>query len=328
MLQGSFIGGLIGFVFLHPISMLIVAHTMPDSMPGMPMHQGAMEILMEALMPHHLWMSLYFTLMGLSFGFFVGILYARISEQRNLLQKQNEIIQSSLRETESLLRILSHDLNNCIMAGMGFTDLWLMNEKHIDQQKEYAKEIMVSFERASDLINTARKLSALESGKIKLHLHRFDLIKLIQSAISHFQAQSKAKNLTLDFQTEEEQAFVMVDEAIFVHTIIGNLLGNAIKFSPPDRNIYLKLLSSKSEIGVSITNVGKVIPPEKQPLLFSFNEKTTTPDSSGKLGTGFGLPLVSKFVAAMKGTIKLQSTPSESDATIGETTFIITLPRQ
>ncbi len=322
--QDVLAGALIGFFILHPISMIIVSRTMPGEMGTMP--QAIPRIFVEAIMGHHLVMSLYFTLLGLLFGLISGFLRARIIFQNTILLQQKTVLEDTLSEKETLLRILSHDLANPLSAAYGYTELLLEPGNEQQEFQEFLQEVKASLSHAKELIDFSRTLVALEGGKIAISLVKTDIQKLIVELIPIFKLALEKKGLSISTEFEKHQVFVDVEPQVFSHTIISNLLSNAVKFSELNKSIRVIVKDLKDKIFVSVVNIGAGISPEKISTLFSIKEKTTTVGTMGERGTGLGLPLVSKFVAKMNGEISISSKPLKDSPELFETSFNIAFP--
>lgn len=321
--QDVLAGALTGYFVLHPISMVIVSRTMPGGM-GMP--QAISAIFKEAIMGHHLTMSIYFTLLGLAFGLVSGFLRARIIFQNKILLKQKIALEDILGEKETLLRILSHDLANPLAAAYGYTELLLEPGSNQQESQEFLCEIKASLDHAKELIDFSRTLVALESGKIGIALVKTDIQKAIIELIPIFKLSLEKKGLTISTEFEKSPVFVDLAPQVFSHTIISNLLSNAIKFSNQNETIKIQVKRLVGKIVISVVNRGPGIPPSKLSVLFSMKEKTTTVGTMGERGTGFGLPLVDKFIAKMNGEISAISSPLADPPGLFETSFCIAFP--
>lgn len=332
ILKSAIIGAFVGYVILHPVSMLIIAKTMPSSMAGMGqgsgmvMGEGIMDILMEALMAHHLVMSLYFTVLGLSFGFLIGLLYSKILNQNDILFHQKHVVEETLHERETLLRILSHDLTNQVGAGASFGELLSLSKSLDKEAKENLEILRGSLSRALQLINFSRTLISIESGKISMNLVDVSIQEIIMDTLPSFEFQMKQKNLKLSLDLPQEPLIVGIEPTIFSNTILGNLMSNAIKFSNLGSTILISAKHDGKTVSIALTNYGPAISPDRQKNLFALQAQTTTPGTLGERGSGLGLPLVSKFVKLMGGTISVVSTHAQQFSTTATIVITVLLP--
>lgn len=324
-IQGSLAGAAIGYFILHPISMFIISHTMPGNMPGM--GQGLGNVLMESLMAHHLGMSLYFTLFGASFGLLAGFLYARILRQTEELHRQNLIIEETLIEKDTLLRILSHDLSNQICASSGFAEMLLLDQdKLAEDERELVVSIKTSLDLATNLITFSKTLIGIESGKISMNLVETDVRNAIWEIIPTFRVPMEKKGLSFSTNFGGTPVLIHIEPNIFCHTIMGNLISNAIKFSTPNQPIGISIKRDGEKVQISVSNDGPGMTKSKIDSIFSIKNMTTTLGTMGEKGTGLGLPLVFKFVNLMHGEIYVSSKVSLENPKESTTVFALLFP--
>lgn len=309
-------GALLGYFCLHPISMLIMMNRIEFAM------------ILESFSPRHFTMSLYYILIGLFGGVSVALLQVRIMHQRTILHEQNILLEQSNAEKETLLRILSHDLTNYIISSRDLLQMMVEDPKSFSNSEslEIIQGIAGGLSEASNLIDVSRNLIAVESGKVELELSEYDIGKLTKEIGATYALKSEKKGLSVRFDISDQPAISMVEPTIFKHTIIGNLLNNAIKFSDEGQTIWIKIKKDMGNNEIIISNNGPGIAVDKLKSIFSVSGKTTTLGTAGEKGTGLGLPLVYKFVGLMKGTISVESKPSVKQKAEYMTTFTITLP--
>jgi signal transduction histidine kinase len=304
--------------------MVIISHTMPGSMPGM--GHGFGDVISEAIMAHHLGMSLYFTLLGASFGFLAGILYARILRQTEELAQQKRIIEEMLAEKDTLLRVLSHDLSNQICASSGFAELLSEHEGLNEDAQSMVGSIRVSLDLAAKLIEFSKTLIGIESGKISFVLVVRDVRQVISELLPTFKTVMEKKGLSFTTISGDKPTFVPIEPNIFCHSIMSNLISNAIKFSNPNQTIGVSISQEGGEVRISVSNDGPGMTKAKIETLFSIKNKTTTPGTMGEIGTGLGLPLDFKFVKLMHGEISVSSKTSLNNPRVSTTEFVLSFP--
>lgn len=333
-LQGAVVGALVGDLLLHPVSMLIIAHTMPGSMASMHIHQDVISILMETLMANHVVMSLYFALLGSCMGMMGGYLRGILQEKNIELEHSNTLLVNTLGERESLLRILTHDLVNYIGSPLEMLK-GLQPDRPgshpiltIAPEKVY-RLVSNSLFKATQLLQFTRTLIAIESGKLKITLSRHDVLPLIQDAIALFHSRAKEKQLEFQCQLPEKPVVLMIEPIAFANSIMNNLLSNAVKFSRPEGTIDIQIVldsPAPNFCQLKVISVGPGISPERAEHLFSSTGITSTQGTGGEKGTGFGLPLVKKFTEHMNGTIEVKSLLLSPSPDIAQNQFILAFP--
>ena len=122
----------------------------------------------------------------------------------------------------------------------------------------------------------------------------------------------------------DQKLYVLAEETSFINSVLVNVLSNAIKFSSRGSVIKVRASAGDNDVTLTVTDQGIGIPPELLDKLFEPSEPTTRPGTDGENGTGFGLPLTSKFVAAYGGSVSVDSKP-QANGEAGWTRVAITL---
>ncbi len=237
------------------------------------------------------------------------------------LMAQN--LENKIEEKITLLRILSHDLTNQIGSGSSLIETLIQSINFIekDEIEEYLGYIRKDLKNSQKLIDFTRKFMAIESGKLNLELKNEDIVEVLKESILSFKAKTDKKNIEIVFKSKD-RVCLNIDLVVFKYSIINNLLSNAIKFSLPNNRVIVEIIDSKDEIIILFENIGEYIPTEKISKLFSLADKTTSPGTAGERGTGFGLPIVYKFLELMGGDIEVESINEDKNRAINRFTII------
>lgn len=201
-----------------------------------------------------------------------------------------------------LLQILSHDLMN----PLNFIDGTLqLSEEDPNIISLWKDDLQLSVSQIKEIIDTVRKLQALEDSKFDVQCEYYDLKELISKSLRIIRPLLERKKITI--VDEIENVNVFVDEGIFINSVMNNILTNAIKFSEQKSNIIIKTKKEKSNIILSVIDTGIGIPDTILENIFRLDVKTSRKGTEGEIGTGYGLPLVKKFVEAFGGSINIES---------------------
>jgi len=221
------------------------------------------------------------------------------------LAEQNE-------ERLELLHILCHDLANSFGSILSFLSV---EDQDLMENWSTFKPLMISSaENASGLIELIRQMRALDEGKLTVQTEPKNLAQLIDKSLSLLQHKLKAKGIQVETQIDGAMS-VMVEEVSFVNTVVNNLITNAVKFSHPDSVIKIKGTKREGRIQLSIADQGVGMSERFLGQIFDLTKSTSKPGTSGETGTGFGLPLVKKFVSRYGGKIEIQSQQEEPSGT-------------
>ena len=239
------------------------------------------------------------------------------------IHKQNEELRELNAVKDKLISIIAHDLKDPFHHLQGFSEMLLQNhDTYSKQEREYfIRLIHQSSKQTYALLENLLMWARSQSGRIPVTPERLNVKKLLQKAISMVSPSAEAKGLTLQAQADEELTAYADRE--MVNTVLRNLLINAVKFSPEQTSVQIHAdIYGHGKIIVKVRDHGTGIPEEIQPRLFRIDQPYTSKGTRGEEGTGLGLVICKEFVEKNKGSIWLESKPSEG------TTFYFTLDRE
>ena len=138
--------------------------------------------------------------------------------------------------------------------------------------------------------------------------------------INNYQEQTKVKNIKLHLEFQTPLLIALVDK-ITSKGILDNLISNAIKYSPLDKNIYIRLYQRDSYIHSEIQDEGPGLSESDLLKLFGKFTRLSSKPTGGEHSTGLGLFIVKKLVEAMKGKVWCESQLGQGS------TFIVEFPK-
>ena len=159
-------------------------------------------------------------------------------------------------------------------------------------------------------------LSMIESGQMPMQMTRANLCEIVDEQIVHYEALTQQKRLSVSDDVPPDLA-AEVDRKM-IGRVLGNLIHNAIKFTPDRGRISIAAAASNDQITVSIVDTGVGIPAEDLPRIFERFYKVDR--ARGKSGTGLGLAIARHVVEAHSGRIWAESVEGKG------ATFYFTLP--
>jgi DNA-binding response OmpR family regulator len=152
----------------------------------------------------------------------------------------------------------------------------------------------------------------MNDGQMKIKLSAGDFALFVTDLVNSFNLAAKEKNITLSFTVEKIESLYLFDENKWEKIII-NLLSNALKFTPVDGRIDVRLTAAVNDaVRLEVTDNGPGIPVDEQEKVFDRFYQVDNSSTRAYQGTGIGLSLVKEFAALMKGDITLESEPGKS----------------
>jgi PAS domain S-box-containing protein len=213
---------------------------------------------------------------------------------------------------EDVRHTMVHDLRNPLTSISTSLDV-LLDEPELLQphQLQLLQIAQRNSQRMINLVNEILDVSRLESGQMPLNLQVWSLPELIVDALQVQQILAHDKNITLESQVPIDLPLVRADENL-MRRVLQNLVGNAVKFTPPGGHVTLMaelttMISDEPIVLVSVHDTGPGIPPEIQAQLF---QKFVTGSQKGR-GSGLGLAFCKLVVEAHHQQIWVDSLPGQ-----------------
>ena len=185
------------------------------------------------------------------------------------LYKDFNVMVSELEKTEVLqsdfVSNVSHEFKTPINAIEGYTMLLQGTGEGTPEQREYVEKILHNTRRLSSLIGDILLLSKVENQTIAREETEFRLDEQVRQSILSLEPQWSEKET--DFDVELEEISYRGDERLLLH-VWNNLIGNAVKFNPPNAAVRLRLSRSDGGVIFTVEDEGPGIPPEAQKHIF------------------------------------------------------------
>lgn len=205
-------------------------------------------------------------------------------------------------DRKELLHILCHDLANSIIPIVSI----LRNFDDPETLYEMRNDMLRSAENGLNIIDIVRKLRALEDHKIAVKIKPVPLAPVIFNVILLLKKQMEEKQIQMVNEIDDSIS-VYAEGILLTNSVIMNILTNAIKFSFPGSKVILKTEVKGDSVTLSIKDFGIGMSPQLQKDIFEMKRTTTRPGTNGELGTGFGMPLVKRFMNAFGGSVEIIS---------------------
>jgi len=242
------------------------------------------------------------------------LLEQRVIERTAQLRAANLDLERAARSKDEFLASMSHELRTPLTGILGLSEVLMLPGYGPLTEKQESSLIHInnSGKHLLSLINEILDLSKLNAGKIDLSLGLCDLQKICQSSLQIVVPQAEAKHLQSSLVLKPETIHIQAD-ARRLKQIIINLLGNAVKFTPPDGSFGIEAETRPAEKQVAITvwDTGIGIQPEDIPRMFEPFVQLDARLARQYSGTGLGLALVKRLVDLHNGAISVQSQPGQ-----------------
>jgi signal transduction histidine kinase len=230
-----------------------------------------------------------------------------LENSAKLLEEKNKALQFLNDEKDRFIGMAAHDLNNPLTTVYLLTEsLRRKPENLTPAQREKLLLMQESVNRIVLMVRNLLNVSRIEEGKIEVNYHWETPDEVVLSILSRFEEIAAKKNLSLKFRSAVEGKEVLTDKNLLME-IMENLISNAIKFSPSDTTIYVRLNYYNTEWELEVEDEGQGIKEEEMDKLYTRFQKLSTRPTAGESSTGLGLSIVKDYVETLNGHIRCES---------------------
>lgn len=253
----------------------------------------------------------------------IDVTLARVRTQIILKQHQDERegLIAELKAAQELkdrfLQIASHDLKGPLMNLRMVMSLIHPAVESIPDGETILEMADGSLDLMQSLIQDFLDSAAMQNGALKLRLDTVPLESFIPQIIAEHEPNAERKQIGLEIQNVT--GAVRADAKRF-HQVVGNLVSNAIKYSPCGTTVRLWTEADQDYVSIYIADQGPGIPAAEQGKLFTQFGKLSPRPTGNESSTGLGLWIVKQLVNAQNGEVGLISPPE------GGSTFWIRMP--
>lgn len=203
------------------------------------------------------------------------------------------------------LGLAAHDFRNPLVLIRGLSEI-LRDElgKTLHRhQKEYLDTIYLASSTMLTLVNDFLDVSAIENQSFRLQIRHSSLQAVLRERLKIYRMLAAKKSIRLTYKLSRLPDFPFDRDRIA--QVVDNLLGNAIKFSPPEKNIHVSMNRKDGKAVVSVRDEGPGIPTEKIQMLFKEYQTFGTRTTGEERSTGLGLAIVKRIVDEHSGDISV-----------------------
>lgn len=243
----------------------------------------------------------------------LDVTLARVRTQIALKKLQDERKQTivelkAVQEMKDrLLRMASHDLKGPLMnVRMAAALISETSRDCIPQGENLLNAIDSSVDTMQNVIKDFLDTAALQTGVLDLHLGAVVLDALVDEIVAEHKVNAMRKNIAVS--VHDIGGTIYADEARF-RQALGNLVSNAIKYSPRETTVSIWAECQGEKLGVFVADQGPGIPVQEQNKLFTQFGKLSPRPTGGESSTGLGLWIVKHLVTIQNGDVGYETLP-------------------
>ena len=213
---------------------------------------------------------------------------------------------AALTSRDEFLAIVSHDLRNPLSSIYMVTELLALKCEKIgfgEKEREYVELIKRNAEASLRLIDDLLDMERLALGKLLFTFSVADVTDIARQSCRTLAHIAAAKGVALHFDNGTQRVAVQCDSGR-IQQALSNVIGNAIKFTPPGGEVTVSLGQVGSDVAITVKDTGLGIPIEKRKTIF---EKFSQLEDRGRSGLGLGLYVSKMIMEAHGGSIRVDS---------------------
>jgi signal transduction histidine kinase len=237
---------------------------------------------------------------------------ARTYDVEHEKRRQAEVV---ARAREDVLGVVAHDLRNPLNL-IHMTAQMLLTEPPVEKRRELLEIGERAVAQMNRLIGDLLDAVRLQAGRLSLEIAPVSCHSIVDGAAETFVPLAQGRGITLEYRCDDSTIHVCADFAR-IQQVLGNLIGNALKFTPSGGTVLLVASREGSIAVIKVSDTGPGIPADNIPHLF---EQFWQARQGDRRGAGLGLAIAKGIVEAHGGNIWAESTEGAGS------TFSFTLP--
>lgn len=224
------------------------------------------------------------------------------------IREKEDQLRRAVRARDEVVSIASHDLKNPLGVVAGAAELLLDLPLGEEDRRRQAEIIKRSAERMLHLTEDLLDVARIEAGAMVVRPSAEDPAPLLDDLAEYFRPQAEARDIALTVAVAPDTPRARVDRDRLIQAL-SNLVGNALKFTPPGGSIRVEAGPSDDDtVALSVVDTGPGIPEDQRGRLFDRFWQASRDD---RTGSGLGLAIVRGIAEAHDGRVEVASTVGE-----------------
>lgn len=215
-----------------------------------------------------------------------------------------EELRTANRDKDEFIAVVAHELRTPMTSILGWVRLLRLGDLDADTHASALAALERSTKAQARLIEDLLDESRIASGKLRLELRPVSLAPIVRSAVEMMRSAAEARRMMLVARITDEP-LEMVADPNRLQQVIANVLANAIKFSPEESPVEIRLTRDGECAEIEVRDHGRGIPTELLPHIFDRFRQGGTAERQG--GLGLGLAIARHLIELQGGTIAAKS---------------------
>ena len=262
-------------------------------------------------------------------GVFIDIterkdMMSELAHQRESLSVALEEANQANKAKTAFLSNMSHEIRTPMNAIIGLDRIVLNDPGISEKTREHLEKIGLSAQHLLNIINDILDMSRIESGRMTVKNEEFSFAKTLAQVNTIISGQCRDKGVEYECRVKGDVNDYYIGDEMKLRQVMINILGNAVKFTPPGGFVTLVVeaiarFNGKSTLRFIITDTGIGMSKEFLPKLFDAFSQEDSSSTSRFGSTGLGMAITKSIIELMNGTISVESEKQKG------TTFTVTV---
>ena len=206
------------------------------------------------------------------------------------------------RSKDFFLAFVSHELRSPLNAILGWSKILLSKEVDADTRKNALETIERSARFQTKLINDLVDSARVASGKLRLEYRPTNLYEIVRNSFQAQKPSAEARNIGFELRSDSED-IPLFGDSNRLQQVFGNLISNAIKFTPEGGNVSIEIETGPDSVAVHVKDTGHGIDPGALPNIFRQFSQGDVDQAKNNSGLGLGLSIVKILVSKHGGNV-------------------------
>jgi len=223
---------------------------------------------------------------------FIGMV-RDITERKRMERMKNEFVATVSHELRTPLTSITGPISLLLGGALGQLP---------DQARNMLEMAHKNSTRLANLINDLLDMEKIAVGKMDFAIATQQVMPIVEEAVALVSPQAEQSEVNLAVKDRDDQAMVRVDSRR-LQQILSNFLSNAIKFSPPQGTVTVRVLTTQDTVRIQVDDQGPGIPADFRDRIFQKFSQADSSNSRQKGGTGLGLAIAKELANKMQGQV-------------------------
>jgi signal transduction histidine kinase len=244
--------------------------------------------------------------------------HLQLRDLRLQLEQKNAELQQRDERRERLFAVLAHDLKSPMATLASAASLLAQIQPNNPEYPDIVETLAARANRLDRQITDLLAWGEYQVSHGELSPAQIDLVAVINALLKDIETEVEAKRISIRRELPDELRFFQDPTAI--RTVLSNILGNAVKFTPQGKGITLSAVAADGGVTITIADTGIGMSEEQMQRLFRKADRFHRAGTDGERGAGLGLVLSYEIIELLHGSVTISSQEGQG------TTFTLVIP--